>query len=95
MAARAVGVRLRAVARLGACVGPLRDRGTGDCLVLLFCVFKSRRWSLDWVLVGANAPRHWPQGARRGRGAQDQGSLSQQTALYKEGFIWRKKPESF
>lgn len=36
-----------------------------------------------------------PMQAGSGHSARDQGSLSQQTALYKEGFIWRKKPEPF
>lgn len=71
VAAPAGGVRLRVAASLAPCVGPLRDRGTGDCLVLLFWVFKlgDGAWAgLLWV------PRQPGSGPRALGGAAGHGT---------------------
>lgn len=75
-------MRARAAARLGARVGPLRDTGTGDCLVLLFWVFKSRRWSLDGAPGGANAGGLWAQ--RTGPGQSEPADRLVQRGIYME-----------
>lgn len=72
-----LGVRVRAAARLGACVGPRRDRGAGGCLVPLLRVFKLEDGActgLLWVPTHPQRPlSHRAPAPGRSDGAEGHG----------------------